>query len=56
MGLLKYLKEGEPLQLHPVNFDVDIVGKGIVAAGVLWYSQSPPPRAEGGWTSVKARL
>lgn len=33
------------MRLHPVNFDVDSVGQGIVAVGVLWYSQSRPPRA-----------
>ena len=45
-GLLRFM-EGEPTQLHPLNFDVNVVGQGIVAAGVLWYSQSPPPRGVG---------
>ena len=40
-GLLGFM-EGEPKQLHPINFEVNMVGEGTLAAGVLWYSQSPP--------------
>ena len=43
---LRHFMEGEPMQLHPVNFDVNVVGIGMVAAGILWHSQSP---ALGGW-------
>lgn len=39
-GLLHFM-EGEPMHLHPVNFDVVVVGTGTVAAGMLWHSQSP---------------
>ena len=28
---------------HPVNFDVRVVDQGVVAAGVLWYSQHQGP-------------
>lgn len=42
---LRMYMEGGPTRLHPVNFDVDSVREGIVAVGVLWYSQSRPPRA-----------
>lgn len=52
-GLLGFMEGGEPGRLHPVNFEVDVVEQGTVAAGVLWYSQSPPPgavgRRERGW-------
>ncbi|CAF9937954.1 MAG: hypothetical protein ALECFALPRED_007460 [Alectoria fallacina] len=41
-GLRGFMVEGEPMQLHPVNFEVNVVGEGTVAAGVLWYSQSSP--------------
>ena len=41
--------EGEPQRLHPVNFDVNVVGEGIVAAGVLWYSQRPVIEAREKW-------
>ena len=37
-GLLSFM-EKDPMMLHPVNFDVNVVEEGIVAAGVLWYSQ-----------------
>lgn len=36
-GLLFFM-EGEPMHLHPVNFDVVVVGTGMVAAGMLWRS------------------
>lgn len=40
-GLLMFMG-GRPRELHPVNFDVNVVNKGKVAVGVLWYSQVPP--------------
>ena len=38
-GLLQFMED--PRHLHPLNFDVYAVEEGVVAAGVLWYSQSP---------------
>ena len=41
VGLQGFL-EGDPIQLHPVNFDVSVDGEErVVAAGVLWYSPGP---------------
>ena len=38
VGLQGFM-EGDPVQLHPVNFDVAVGGEHrVVAAGVLWYS------------------
>lgn len=41
-GLLGFMEEGEPMHLHPVNFEVYVVAQGMLAAGLLWYSQLPP--------------
>lgn len=42
-GLLRFMegREGDEGVMHPFNFDLNVVEHGIVAAGVLWYSQSP---------------
>ena len=50
-GLLQFMLGGELRQLHPLNFDVNVVGEGTVAVGLLWYSQRPlvgGKEAEGG--------
>ena len=36
------------MQLHPLNFDVGVAHQGVVAAGVLWYTQSPYRGVDGG--------
>ncbi len=36
--------EGEPSQLHPINFDINVGEEGMVAVGMLWCSQSPAAR------------
>lgn len=48
LGLLRFMKGEKSMLSHPINFDVNAVGEGIVAAGLLWYSQSPPSRVVAG--------
>ena len=55
-GLQTFIEEGEPIRLHPADFDVDAVGEGTVVAGVLWCShfvesgaKGPGEERVGGW-------
>ena len=40
-GLMGFMVEGVPMLSHPINFEIHVGAQGAVAAGLLWYSQSP---------------
>lgn len=41
-GLMEFMVGGKPMQSHPINFEINVGARGVVATGLLWYSQMPP--------------